>query len=140
MATEEAKADARARRRQSEAKNRKTPLSAPLTTEPSSLIEALCPDLVKRLLEIANATEDEALEASICHRLLALSSLGRTKVDVSAQLARQDVPDLSAFPPEQLVELIKLAQGMTEPIKLEIPEKTEGNGHAGADAAENSPA
>jgi hypothetical protein len=135
--TEDEKREARARRRASEAKNRKTPLSSPLTTEPPALIEALRTPLITRLVEIADTTQDEGLEANIRFRLLGLSSLGRQKVELTAELAKADVPDLSALPPDQLLEIIRLSQTLTAPITIEIPEKTEGNGHRAA--AEESP-
>jgi hypothetical protein len=130
--TEDEKREARARRRASEAKNRKTPLSSPLTSDPPALIEALRAPLITRLVEIADTTQDEALEANIRFRLIGLSSLGRQKVELTAELAKADVPDLSALPPDQLLEIIRRSQTLTEPITIELPEKTAGNGHPGA--------
>ena len=136
--TESEKLEARARRRAAEARNRKTPLVSPLTTDPPALIEALRTPLITRLVEIADTTQDEGLEANIRFRLLGLSSLGHQKVELSAQLAKQDVPDLSMLPPEQLLRIIEQANAMTAPITIELPERVEGNGHA-SPAAEESP-
>jgi hypothetical protein len=60
-------------------------------------------------------------------------------LDVTAHLEKAEVPDLSALPPDQLLEIIKRTETMTRPITIEIPEKTEGNGHR-ADSEESSPA
>jgi hypothetical protein len=135
--TEDEKREARARRRASEAKNRKTPLSSPLTTDPPALLEALRTPLITRLVEIADTTQDEALEANIRFRLLGLSSAGRQKVELTAQLERSELPDLSSLPPDQLLEIIKRSQTLTSPITIEIPERAAGNGHA--DGTEERP-
>lgn len=138
--TEQQKQDARERRRATDP--RKTALAELTLLNPAAYLDARQLEYVKEMEDIAvvaKAAGNLALAEQTYRDLLRLTPLGRARLDVTAHLDKQDVPDLSMLPPEQLVELIKLAQGMTEPIRLEIPEKAEGNGHR-ADSEETSPA
>jgi hypothetical protein len=88
VATEEQKRQARARRRTTEesVKHRATPNLTALSTleDPTAYLEALRKPIIDRMLEIADATVDDALEARILHDLLRMSSMGRARLDVTA--------------------------------------------------------
>jgi hypothetical protein len=129
--TEQQKHDARERRRASDP--RKTPLAVLTQADPYAYLETRQLEYVQKmesLAEQAEAAGNLALAEQTYRDLLRLTPLGRARLDVTAQLEKAEVPDLSMLSGEQLIEIIKLSQGKTGPITIEIPERAAGNGHA----------
>jgi hypothetical protein len=129
--TEQQKAEARDRRRSTEP--RKSALAELTVLNPAAYLDARQLEYVKEMEDIASAAKaagNLALAEQTYRDLLRLTPLGRARLDVTAHLDKQDVPDLSMLPPEQLLEIIRRSQTLTEPITIEIPERAAGNGHA----------
>ena len=119
MATEQQKRQARARRRaEKSVKHRATPNLTTVSTlaDPTAYLEELRKSLIDRLLEIADATVDPALEARICHDLLRMSSMGRARLDVTAHMGT-DPALVEAVSRLSYDQQERLARG--EPLSLE---------------------
>jgi hypothetical protein len=132
--TEQQKAEARDRRRNTEP--RKSALAELTLRDPAAYLDARQLEYVKELEDIAvtaKAAGNLPLARQAYNDLLRLTPLGHARLDVTAQLEKAEVPDLSSLPPDQLLEIIKRAETMTGPITIEVPEKTAGNGHASAE-------
>jgi hypothetical protein len=138
--TEDERRQARERRRATDP--RKTALAELTLLNPGAYLDARQLEYVKEMEDIAAAAKaagNLALAEQTYRDLLRLTPLGRARLDVTAHLDKQDVPDLSMLPPEQLLRIIEQAKEMTGPITIELPERVEGNGHR-AGSEENSPA
>ncbi len=74
--------------------------------DPPAYLEEQRGKFIKMLETIADGTDDLALKARICLDLLRLSSMGRSRVDLSSRTSLE-LPDLSHLSVEELERIIQ---------------------------------
>ena len=79
-------------------------------SDPPQHLEALRATYIPMLEEVAERWADLALTGRICLDMLKVSSLGRTRIDVTGRRAPLELPDLSYLTVEELKRLIRLSE------------------------------